>query len=426
MAQDQTKYQQQEVIIKGTPAMFAAMVESWALRLWQSGRFEEMGYLMDGTGPAFWVYKEHHWPSGTIPPDTPAVDIRVTPPRYESDQIGQLPEGHVNRFGWITVRALPGNQSQVILAYPETEPRLLTPWTLLFEEMGRLGFIEPKAPTDNDTPQAQLEGKHPCKVTFYLDNTTVRYAATWLSTNLSQIGEPNRWTYTSGYLQDRRYLITPVKEAIDKQGRILLTVGLIEREAGNLVESGIFNINPSGAMVSSNPRAIEILVIPKETDQAQVFAACNALLLLHKFTDLLWYAKTAYGDKLKQLHPHYGVMDVPTPDDSENSEELRQYFRQEAERFQEVIAAIESPSAVNETPRDNEPEGIDGGDGAPMAKYPYSLTLEDETKLRRLWPDDNLSLDDMAIEFKVSIDRIKDYKTMYQLPDRKRGRKPLK
>jgi len=61
-----------------------------------------------------------------------------------------------------------------------------------------------------------------------------------------------------------------------------------------------------------------------------------------------------------------------------------------------------------------------------VPKYPSSLNAEDENKLRQLWADNSLSKKEIAYELSKSEDRINQYKHMYQLPDRKRGRKPKK
>lgn len=60
------------------------------------------------------------------------------------------------------------------------------------------------------------------------------------------------------------------------------------------------------------------------------------------------------------------------------------------------------------------------------AKYPYSLDAEREALLRQLWNDDDLRKEDIAHQLGVSVERLRDYKAMYQLDDRKRGAKPGK
>lgn len=128
--QDQTKYQDQEIIVNGTPAMIAVMAENWSLRLWrQSGQLVPP----DGTGPIFHVFDLPI--THGVDPDMPSVTIRVSPPRHKGTLASK-------DFGWITLTMLPGNRSQMIFAYPETDPSLLTPWTLFLEEMQRLGYLE--------------------------------------------------------------------------------------------------------------------------------------------------------------------------------------------------------------------------------------------------------------------------------------------
>lgn len=90
------------------------------------------------------------------------------------------------------------------------------------------------------------------------------------------------------------------------------------------------------------------------------------------------------------------------------------YLREDEQVIAELLAepGNEDAAPVPEPERERE------------ATYPHSLTIEDEDKLRELWADDSLSKADIARLMMVGVDRLNQYKDKYQLPDRKRGRKP--
>ncbi len=90
-------------------------------------------------------------------------------------------------------------------------------------------------------------------------------------------------------------------------------------------------------------------------------------------------------------------------------------------RWPEVSSPLRRAPAGNEepAPEPGQPEP------ARAATYPYSLTLEDEDKLRELWADDSMSKKDIAKKLGIGEDRLDQYKDKYQLPDRRRGRKPV-
>ena len=186
--------------------------------------------------------------------------------------------------------------------------------------------------------RVQLEGKHSCGAMFYLDETSAREAATWLSTNWGhqQKEEPEKWIWRPRtYHMNRKYQVTPIEEVTDEEGRLLLQLA---SPKGKRAARKPASIPPAGAIVSSNLRAVEVLVIPTGAKRAQVIAACNALLLLDKVTDLLWSAKVAYGDRLRLVQPSYGIMDTSFPGINPG---IDQFHREEVERFRSVVAAIE-------------------------------------------------------------------------------------
>ena len=218
---------------------------------------------------------------------------------------------------------------------PENE----TQQTLLDAFTARLERLKER----NVKPLA-LQGANACGAVFYLDNTTAREAATWLAENWRRRNyEPNVWTWTTDYHHARRYKTTPLQEATDGHGRALLTVGMVEWETHHpnplSVPFGPLAIpQDQGFIVQDNPRGLEILLIQAGSDLVQVEARCNALLLLHSFTQLLKSAKTAYGDRLRNIAPTFGVMDAAPP---RTHAMMDAYFTARADEFRDLVIEIE-------------------------------------------------------------------------------------
>ena len=371
--------------------------------------------------------------------DRPAVLIYWQPLQKELRRLGFIESNHkfYDRLPARSEQDLSDPYRRVIDIYEDQARRQARDLRQALEdapfEALRAKTLEDPEEAQQVTRQMQLKGEHPCKATFYLDNTTARDAATWLSTNwsVSHPEKPDIWTFPDHFEMTRAFQAMPVIETMDDRGRHLLTIGINERTAGGLLKP--FSVSDAGAI---NSRGIEILVIPVATTQTQVIAACNALLLLDSFTDLLWHTKTAYGDNLRLVQRSFRVMDTPLFEDDPIAAE---YFKKMNARFDAMLEAIEPPlaylqpqndgahTAVNEPARDDEPAVNETPrDDPPTAKYPYSLTAERESLLRERWNDDSLTYEDIANELGVTIERLKDFKPMYQLRDRKRGRKPSK
>lgn len=190
-----------------------------------------------------------------------------------------------------------------------------------------------------------LQGKNATGAIFYLDGATAHEVTTWLTENWRRRNrEPaNVWTWPTDYHHGRRYQTTPIQETADDAGRALLTVGMVEWETNHpdplSVPFGPLVIpQDQFALVQDNPRALEILVIQAGSDLVQVEARCNALLLLHSFTDLLRDAKKAYRDRLRMFAPTFGIMDAGP---HRTHAMMDTYFKARAEEFHDLVIAIE-------------------------------------------------------------------------------------
>lgn len=216
---------------------------------------------------------------------------------------------------------------------------------------------------------------------FYLDDTTLHDAATFLLTTWNDANPSNRWNIYH-YKLDHAYLITPMVESIDDRGRRLLTVSIAQQKV-ELRTEGFYR---KPGTESSNPRAIEILLLPIGNNAVKVTANCNVLALLHKFTDFVLTVHTAFDGQFRLRKASFGIMDMPAPAPPDEDPDERAYFIEEAEYSRQMISSLNPvfkrflpKSGDSEPARDDAPARDDEpANGEPARDDdPAAVTSED-------------------------------------------------
>lgn len=327
---------------------------------------------------------------------------------------------------WATVKvyAIPAG-AMMSLDVTDSDWSCVAPhWQSLIDELTELDMV---------TYQVRLEGKDPCRAVFYLDGTTARDAATWLAvadswSDLVRVEKPDKWKFDLGYHVYRRYQCRPVKEAIDSQGRIWLTVGLTEVE-DSVPSMGAGRTHEVGTVVNSNDRAIEIQVLPAGNNRVKVSAACNAFLLLKKLADLLEEAKWNNKDHLQLAFVEFGDMDRPPLGVNPN---VDLFVSAQIEYFKSIISSIEPKWTLlkpedESTPRDDGPAVVDEVATTPEPETAaHGLSPDKVELLKHLWTNDNYSHSDIAKRLGegYTADYVRKEGYRLKLPKRKSGRKP--
>ncbi len=262
-----------------------------------------------------------------------------------------------------------------------------------------------------------LQGKHPCGAVLHLADATAHDAATWLITRWQRDTPGNRWTWQVNYHHGRRHRTTPIKQAEDNNGRVLLTVGITEREANHpdplSVLMRAYIPDDQSTLVQDNPRGLEVLLVPAGANLVEIEARCNAVLLLNDFIRLLDDARTLYGDRLRLVRPSYGVMDTPFPSGAYPS--IDAFFREMANEYEKLVCRLNPAFAIGQAAPSTGAAEDAGDDGAAVNK----LTRE---RLEYLRKDDNYrnkTDEELGIDMSLDADTVKKFRLKHGLRKRK-------
>lgn len=187
------------------------------------------------------------------------------------------------------------------------------------------------------------------------------------------------------------------------------------------------------------PEAIILNVFSETTNRQRVTVECG------NWDNYLWFVSCFVAAVMDEWPRHarvsaWSVFKI-NPSEEREPERLFQEHMEKLKSSSAELAPIEDgfidpddedePAAVNKNGEGTviQMEPMESAQAMPAyeeAKYPSSLNAEDENRLRQLWADNSLSIKTIARKLSIGEERIKQYKYMYQLSDRKRGRKSSK